>query len=170
MSSRSVNPLSHRRVVYLSSAANCDGPLPSRLRGVNQPVMRSSSEVSGLRAARLASWRTHLPHVISRSSGSAPAYSAWGCGHGGTRNMSTSRRLHTRSVNPAAIAGVWRRHCWPSPCPWSAQAGARAGVSWREAGRNCDRCDTMPGAAVSSLPPCTTWAPATQWPPHVGAG
>jgi Rhodopirellula transposase DDE domain len=29
-----------------------------------------------------------------------------GCGHGGTRNSNTSRSVHTRSVNPAAIAGV----------------------------------------------------------------
>ena len=31
-------------VVYLSYAANCDGPLPSRLRIVHQPALRSSLE------------------------------------------------------------------------------------------------------------------------------
>jgi hypothetical protein len=108
---------SHYLAVYLSDAANCDGPLPSRLHVVNQPVIRSSLEVSRPRAARLASSRAHLPPGISRSSSSTPAYSAWGCGHGGTRNMSTSRRLHTRSVNPAAIAGVHDRHCLAEPPP-----------------------------------------------------
>jgi len=88
-------------VVSLSYTANCDGPLPSRLCVVNQPVIRSSLEVCGPRLARLASSRAHLPPVISRSSGSTSAYSAWGCGHGGTRNMSTSRKLHTRSVGSA---------------------------------------------------------------------
>src|SRR6266851_8983994 len=33
-------------------------------------------------------------------------YSACGCGHGGTRNSKISRSIHTRSVSPAAIAGV----------------------------------------------------------------
>ena len=40
-----------------------------------------------------------------------------GCGHGGTRNISTSRSVHTRSVNPAAIAGVQGRHCLAEPVP-----------------------------------------------------
>src|SRR6266571_4051579 len=35
---------------------------------------------------------------------------AQGCGHGGTRNISTSCSVHTWSVNPAAIAGVPGRH------------------------------------------------------------
>src|SRR2546423_1272039 len=38
-------------VVYLREAVHGDGPLPSCLRGVHQPVMRSSIEVSGPRAA-----------------------------------------------------------------------------------------------------------------------
>src|SRR5262249_41071330 len=46
------------------------------------------------------------------------AHTPTGCGHGGTRNMSTSRRLHTRSVSPAAMAGVRGRHCLAEPLPW----------------------------------------------------
>jgi len=34
------------------------------------------------------------------------AHAPAGCGHGGTRKSNTSRRVHTRSVSPAAIAGV----------------------------------------------------------------
>jgi hypothetical protein len=116
------------RVVSLSYAANCDEPLSRRPCSVNQPVMRSSIEVSGPRAARLASSRTHLPHIISRSSGSTPAYSAWGCGHGGTRNSSTSRRVQTWSVSPAAMAGVQGRHCVAEPLPL---VGAGCERSWR---------------------------------------
>src|SRR5262245_59087331 len=117
-----------RRAVYLSYAANCDGPLPSGLRVVNQPAMRSSLAVSGPRAARVASSRTHLPPIISRPSGSAPAYSCWGCGHGGTRNIKTSRSVHTRLVNPAAIAGVPGRHCVAVPVPF---VGTGCGKGWR---------------------------------------
>jgi hypothetical protein len=46
------------------------------------------------------------------------AHTPTGCGHGGTRNRSTSRRLHTRSVSPAAMAGVRGRHCLAEPLPW----------------------------------------------------
>src|SRR5215813_13853284 len=106
-----------RRAVYLSSAANCDGPLPSGLRVVHQPIMRASLAVSGPPSARVASSRTHLPPLISRSSGAAPTYSCWGWGHGGTRNIKTSRSVHIRLVNPAAIAGVQGRHCLTEPVP-----------------------------------------------------
>ena len=39
------------------------------------------------------------------------AHTPTGGGHGGTRKSNTSRRVHTRSVSPAAIAGVRGRHC-----------------------------------------------------------
>jgi hypothetical protein len=38
-----------------------------------------------------------------------------GWGHGGTRKSSTSRRVQTWSVRPAAIAGVHGRHCLADP-------------------------------------------------------
>lgn len=46
-----------------------------------------------------------------------PAYSACDCGHGGTRHIKTSCSVHTRSVNPAAIAGVQGRHFLAEPVP-----------------------------------------------------
>jgi hypothetical protein len=45
------------------------------------------------------------------------AHTPAGCGHGGTRKSNTSRRVHTRSVSPAAIAGVRGRHCVVEPVP-----------------------------------------------------
>src|SRR5262245_27828862 len=50
-----------QQAVYLSYAANCDRPLSSRLHVLHPPILRSSLEVSGLRAARSASSRAHLP-------------------------------------------------------------------------------------------------------------
>src|SRR5262249_50750428 len=57
------------------------------------------------------------------------AHTPIGCGHGGTRNMSTSRRLHTRSVSPAAIAGVYGCHCLAEPLPL---VGRGCGNGWRK--------------------------------------
>src|SRR5439155_9040608 len=45
------------------------------------------------------------------------AHTPTGCGHGGTRKSNTSRRVHTRSVSPAAIAGVRGRHVLVEPVP-----------------------------------------------------
>jgi hypothetical protein len=53
------------------------------------------------------------------------AHTPAGCGHGGTRNRSTSRRLHTRSVRPAAIAGVHGRHSFAEPLPLVGSGAAR---------------------------------------------
>jgi len=51
---------------------------------------------------------------------SSTPYSSWGCGHGGARKSITSRRVHTWSVSPAAIAGVQgtaqTRGGAPAPC------------------------------------------------------
>src|SRR5881296_3304016 len=46
------------------------------------------------------------------------AHTPAGCGHGGTRKSSTSRRVHTWSVSPAAIAGVWGCQRLAEPLPW----------------------------------------------------
>src|SRR5499427_10370831 len=55
------------------------------------------------------------------SSGCCPpplvAHTPTGCGHGGTRNSSTSLKVHTRSVSPAAIAAVCGRHCFAELVP-----------------------------------------------------
>jgi len=45
------------------------------------------------------------------------AHTPTGWGHGGTRNRSTSRRVQTWSVSPAAMAGVQSRHCLAEPLP-----------------------------------------------------
>jgi hypothetical protein len=52
-----------------------------------------------------------LPLLLSLPHASAD------CGHGGTRKSKTSRRVHTRSVSPAAIAGVRGRHVLAEPVP-----------------------------------------------------
>jgi hypothetical protein len=55
-----------------------------------------------------------------------------GCGHGGTRKSKTSRKLHTRSVSPAAIAGVQGRHCLAEPVPLvgSSWGNGRRKLAW----------------------------------------
>jgi len=52
-----------------------------------------------------------------------------GWGHGGTRHRSTSRRVHTWSVRPAAMAGVQGRHCFAEPVPL---VGSGCGRGWRK--------------------------------------
>lgn len=73
--------------------------------------MTLSAEVSNwIFAVSLnAGWRfeTQCPHSCSQSSTVPSPYCT--CGHGGTRNISTSLRLHTRSVSPAPMAGVRAR-------------------------------------------------------------
>src|SRR2546421_8202026 len=55
-----------------------------------------------------------------------------GCGHGGTRKSSTSRRVHTWSVSPAAIAGVHDRHrlAEPVPCVASGTSNGWRTLAW----------------------------------------
>src|SRR5882724_1519557 len=58
------------------------------------------------------------PGLLSpRSPFESTAYSVCGWGHGGTRNSNTSRRVHTWSVSPAAIAGVRGCHRLAEPLP-----------------------------------------------------
>jgi hypothetical protein len=56
------------------------------------------------------------------------AHTPAGCGHGGTRKRSTSRSVHTRSVSPAAMAGVQGCHCFAEPVPL---VGSGCGRGWR---------------------------------------
>ena len=60
-------------------------------------------------------WSGPLPVPLPTS---LRAHTPTDCGHGGTRKSNTSRRVHTRSVSPAAIAGVRGRHCVAEPVPW----------------------------------------------------
>src|SRR5712691_8184569 len=61
---------------------------------------------------------------LLRSLPHAPA----GGGHGGTRNSSTSRRVQTWSVSPAAMAGVLGCHRLAEPLPF---VGSGCGRGWR---------------------------------------
>ena len=57
------------------------------------------------------------------------AHPPTGWGHGGTRNRSTSRRVQTWSVSPAAMAGVEGCHCLAEPRPWVGSGWSRG---WRK--------------------------------------
>ena len=63
-------------VVYAPVADNVPRLLLSLLLDVNQRVINARIGFSGPRSAYVVSSRTHWPHAISRSSGSAPAYTA----------------------------------------------------------------------------------------------
>ena len=62
------------------------------------------------------------------------AHTPTGCGHGGTRKSSISRKLQTWSVNPATMAGVWgcQRFADPVPCVGS---GSTKGIRKLVCGR-----------------------------------
>src|SRR6266487_873975 len=77
--------------------------------------------------------RTHHPMAAPSNPslpllGSLPHPCA-GCGHGGTRNSSTSRSVQTCSVRPAALAGVrgCQRLAEPVPC-----VGSGGSSGWRK--------------------------------------
>ena len=71
--------------------------------------------------------RQAIPPCRSRSH-SIPHTPA-GCGHGGTRNSRTSRKLQTWSVSPAAMAGVHDRHILVEPGPL---VGSGSSTGWRK--------------------------------------
>ena len=87
--------------------------------------------------SRLAapSKRAVRTHIVCAGSLPVPlpiplrAHTPTGCGHGGTRYRKTSLRLHTWSVNPAAIAGVQGRHNVAEPLPLVLKGWGRA---WRK--------------------------------------
>src|SRR5262245_9266376 len=74
-------------------------------------------ESQGLMALALPARRHTWPPASYHRPAQLATYRACGCGHGGTRHSSTSRRVHTRLVKPAAIAGVQGRHCFAEPVP-----------------------------------------------------
>src|SRR5262252_10146663 len=57
----------------------------------------------------------HLPGPLPAT---LRAHTPAGWGHGGTRNSSTSRRVQTWSVSPAAMAGVRGCQRLAEPLPW----------------------------------------------------
>src|SRR4029453_5616702 len=118
-----------RRVVYLQRADNSSRLLPSHLHGVNQMVSSSRIRVSEPYAVLWACLQARLTRSVAHSSSGQSSYSPWGCGHGGTQNIKTSRRVKTRSVNRAAIAGVQGRHNVAEPLPLVLKGWGRA---WRK--------------------------------------
>src|SRR5262249_49056850 len=97
-------------VAYLLGADNPISPLLSRLRGAQQPVVRPRHACVAPCSHLLARFLTDPSRSFVRPSSWPTFYRACGCGHGGTRNNSTSRRVQTWSVSPAAMAGVHGRH------------------------------------------------------------
>src|SRR5467141_3385550 len=112
---------------------NTRGLPGDRHRGKKMPTIEPLWRLSGPlhdddtpKAGRTGA-RHHLrspPVAVSRHP-PRRAHTPAGWGHGGTRNMSTSRRLHTRSVRPAAIAGVHGRHRFAEPLPLVGSGAAR---------------------------------------------
>src|SRR5439155_7208848 len=84
-----------RGVVYLCAAGNADGPVRSRSRRVNQPALTSQIRVSEPDVTLFNCLRAHMGRSTPRSSPSSATYTLCGCGHGGTRNSSTSRNVQT---------------------------------------------------------------------------
>ena len=82
-------------VAYLGAAANVSRLFPSPLSDVHQPVIRSRNPFSRPHPVRLACLCAHLSPSTPRSSTGTVAETIYGCGHGGTRNINTSRRLQT---------------------------------------------------------------------------
>jgi len=66
---------------------------------------------------------------LCRSPPPRRAHRPTGWGHGGTRNSSTSLKVQTWSVRPAAIAGVRGRHCVAEPVPCVGSGWSRG---WRK--------------------------------------
>lgn len=93
-------------MVYRRRAANASALLQVELPDPNHPLSRSLIGFSWLHSPCHGALETPYPRGEPRASTAPCPYGIWNCGHGGTRNRSTSLRLHTWSVKPAAIAGV----------------------------------------------------------------
>ena len=103
---------------------------PLLLRPLNQTVMSAPAGVIGPCEALWSDLRAHLARSALQSRCIPAAYHICGCGQGGPRNRSTSRKVQTWSVSPAAIAGVQGRHCLAEPDPL---VGTGSGHGWRKA-------------------------------------
>src|SRR5712691_5178638 len=147
-----------RTVVYLLGADKCLRPLPSRLRGVNQPVMRSSIEASEPRSALfgLLAGTPNPLHFHDHHPGECPT--ALGVAAMVAHGITAPRAATTcdRSTRPPSLASAVAT-AWPSPCRGWAQAAARAGVRSPAGGKNYSRHDTEPAAAACRPHPCRGW-------------
>jgi len=85
------------QVVYSTRAGNESGLLQVNSPDPNHPLSQSPTGFSWLQSPRHGALSTHsLSREPRSSTSSSPsAYGIWGCGHSGTRNRSTSLRLHT---------------------------------------------------------------------------
>src|SRR5882724_6515412 len=89
-----------------------------------EPPTRGEPARHGLSNWHYRAWLCLLPFPVGtpgplspRSPSESAAYSACGCGHGGTRYSSTAFSVQTWSVSPAAIAGVRSLHVLAEPLP-----------------------------------------------------
>ena len=104
------------RINTTGSPADCHRVKKAYKRGLSEhhcsPLHRDDALEAGHAGVRRPSGPLLLPFPTTWL-----AHTPAGCGHGGTRKSSTSRRVHTRSVSPAAIAGVRGRHILAEPVP-----------------------------------------------------
>ena len=128
---------SHSWAVYLHTADNYHRLTRPTLRGAKRPRWESSHGIPAalsplVTPSKPAVW-THIACSQAPSRGCFPSpprpHTPAGCDHGGTRKSSTSRKLQTWSVNPAAIAGVWGCHRVAEPLPL---VGRCCGNGWRK--------------------------------------
>src|SRR5215831_5537399 len=118
-------PSSKHQVVYLHPADNYHRLTWLTFTRAKRPSREGSH---GLPAALSPLVRPSTPAAWTHVACSGPllwlfptirlAHTPAGCGQGGTRKSSTSRRVHTWSVSPAAMAGVWGCHRLAEPVPW----------------------------------------------------
>src|SRR5262245_34553172 len=110
------------RVAYLLAADNVSGPVLTRLRGVNQPVIRTGNEFSSPRPALLASIWAHVHRSTPRLSTAPlvpPSAAAATAARGTGAPLSTS--THDPSSQPPSLACTAATP-WPSPTHWWAEA------------------------------------------------
>jgi hypothetical protein len=111
-------------VAYLAEADKYFGPLPSRLPGLLQPLMRSCIGFSGPPSTLVAWSQAHWSHLALRSSSCPTSYTTWGCGHGGTRKSSTSLKGRCAVVQAGvrlltdAMAAGCTDHVWSLRKGW----------------------------------------------------
>jgi hypothetical protein len=143
------------RVAYPLAADNVLGLLPCRLRGVNQPVMRTRNRFSRPRPALLACLWTHMGRSTSRFSTPPvlrPSVAAATAARDRAAPLSATRRDRSSPLpSPVYTAAT----PWRSPCRCWVQEPTGAGANSHAAGRNCSRRGTPSAAAVDHPRPCT---------------
>ena len=147
----------HYRVAYPLAADNVLGLLPCRLRGVNQPVIRTRNRFSRPRPALLACLWTHMGRSTPRFS--PPAATLDGLWLR-PRRHAIEQHLFQRSH----VIGQSRRHRWRTRPPHLRRAAAigrfrnqqglaQTGVGQYKVMVHLEQCQLMP-QAVSALAQC----------------